>query len=272
MGINLLITLTSHKRRDVVAYSLGQLFVLIPEIHMQRLVFEELQCMENDEDEYVRRSALDSLEIISGEVNYAEPFNLIPEMFDEFQSMIKINLKYFKSHNTSIPYFKELKKVSNKITFFKPDIKLKERLIRFYNILNYSLYKNFLYSRIMKSFPELECLEYLFDDIFEEKLVENGADSYSKLLEFESVQKDALNELCTVYASSFLEKGHIRRLKSFLDDENYHVRLSGVKALSYVAKILISSNEKTFMKNLETSVSMELAHGKEMVSLEKSIA
>ena len=73
MGIDILVTLISHQRRDVVAYYLGQLFLLIPEAYLQNLVVEELQCMKNDEDEYVSRSARDSLEIISGELNNMKP-------------------------------------------------------------------------------------------------------------------------------------------------------------------------------------------------------
>ena len=122
---------------------------------------------------------------------------------------------------------------------------------------------------MIKSFPELESVEYLFDDIFEENLVKIGTDSYSKLLKYEFGKKDALNELSLVYANSFLEKGHIRRLKAFLDDDDYHVRREGVNALSYVAKILISSNEKTFLKDLESSISMEGFHDQKVMLSKK---
>jgi len=269
LGIDILITLISHKKRDVVAHSLGQLFVLIPQMKMQKLILEQLQSMDNDEDDQVRRSAIDSLDVISDELNKMEALNLIYEVFEGIPYLINENLNHFKPIDTHKTHFKPIKRFFNRIKVLKPNTEFRKQVLRFYNKCNYSLYRNFLYSHMIKSFPELEYIEYLFDDVFEEKFIENSTDPYSKLLEYESGKKDALNVLSLIYANSFQEKGHIRRLKAFLDDEDYGVRRDGVNALTYVAKILISSNEKTFIKNLEVSV--KCAPEKQMGSYENPL-
>lgn len=264
-----MITLISHKKRDVVAHFLGQLFVLIPQRKIQKLILEELQSMDNDKDEQVRRSAIDSLDVISDELNQMEALNLISEAFDGIPYLINENLNHFNRTYTYKTHFKPIKRFFNRIKLLKPYTKFRRHVLHFYNRCSYSLYRNFLYSHMIKSFPELEYIEYLFDDVFEEKLIEASTDPYSKLLEYESGKKNALNGLSLIYANSFHEKGHIRRLKAFLDDEDYGVRQDGVNALSYVAKILISSNEKTFIKNLE--VSMKCAPEKQRETCENPL-
>ena len=99
-------------------------------------------------------------------------------------------------------------------------------------------------------FPELSDIDVLF----EENFIEQEIIPYSSISKFELKQKDPLNELATIYANTILEKGHLRRLEAFLDDEDYYVRRTGVNALTQTANILISSKKKTFIENLKISL------------------
>lgn len=51
--------------------------------------------------------------------------------------------------------------------------------------------------------------------------------------------EDPLKTLATIYAQTFQEKCHLRRLKALLDNECNEVQHSGLNGLTYVANILI---------------------------------
>ncbi|GEM_PF-6262188 len=123
-----------------------------------------------------------------------------------------------------------------KISNFKPEIKLRRNLKIRYNMLTYSIYKNSFLSKINDIIPIFDDLDILVE--------ERGVLPISQLTKIESEEKNPLNKLATVYTNTFLEKGHLRRLESFLDDEDHNTRMIGAAALSHVADILINLKEK----------------------------
>lgn len=131
-----------------------------------------------------------------------------------------------------------------KISNFKPEIKLRRNLTIRYNMLNYSIYKNSFLSKINEVIPILDDLNVLVE--------ERGVLPLSQLAKLESKQhKNPLIELATVYTNTFLEKGHLRRLESFLDDDDHSTRMIGADALTRVADILINLKNKSTINGLE---------------------
>ncbi len=62
---------------------------------------------------------------------------------------------------------------------------------------------------------------------------------YSDIMNIDHTNEDSLNTLASVYSQTFLEKGHLRRLRALLDDENLEVQHLGINGLTHVANILI---------------------------------
>jgi hypothetical protein len=257
-GLEIVLLLISHKRKDVKACALGNLYILARDKSFKNLAINELKSMISDKNPHVRKSALNSLELYANEANTLEVIEIIMEL----STKMKKNIQSMKNNiKTSVKRFKSLKvhsklflnssdKLFNKIPINKAKIKLKRRITHFYNILNYLTYKHPLFSKISKLFPELDNVDILF----EENFIEQRIIPYSSISKFELKQKDPLNELATIYANTILEKGHLRRLEAFLDDEDYSIRMTGVNALTNTANILISSKKKTFIESLKISL------------------
>ena len=256
VGLEIVLLLISHKRKDVKACALGNLYILARDKSFKNLAINELKSMISDENPHVRKSALDSLELYANEANNLEVTEIILELLtrirNNIQSMknnIKTSAKRFKSLKVNSKLFLNTSgKLFNKIPINTP--KIKQQITHFYNILNYLTYKYTLFSKIAEMFPELSDIDVLF----EENFIEQGIIPYSSISKFELKQKDPLNELATIYANTILEKGHLRRLEAFLDDEDYSIRMTGVNALTNTANILISSKKKTFIESLKISL------------------
>jgi hypothetical protein len=73
-----------------------------------------------------------------------------------------------------------------------------------------------------------------------EENLENWLQYYSHIISVEQTE-DPLNSLANIYAMTFLEKGHLRRLAALLDDEDSHVQMMGINGLIYAIKSLTNS-------------------------------
>lgn len=69
-----------------------------------------------------------------------------------------------------------------------------------------------------------------------------------------SNKRDAVKSLANLYAFTFTEKGHLRRLLNLLDDKDYEIQQIGVDSLIKVVNIILrNSNEKKLLKSISSS-------------------
>ena len=59
------------------------------------------------------------------------------------------------------------------------------------------------------------------------------------MMNIDHATEDSLKTLATIYAQTFQEKCHLRRLKALLNDENNEIQHSGLNGLTHIASILI---------------------------------
>jgi hypothetical protein len=77
---------------------------------------------------------------------------------------------------------------------------------------------------------------------------------YTELSEIEVTEDTYINTLIHVYATIFRENGHIYRLESLLDDDNYKIRHMAVLGLIYALKVLTNFHEDNPFENLISEV------------------
>jgi hypothetical protein len=258
IGLEIILVLISHKKKDVKAFALGKLYILTHDKYLKKLVIKELKTLVCDKNPQIGKCAQNSLKLCASDANKFETTEIIIELLNglnkdiqNLKNSIRARVKHLKSSNIITCNNLFLKSFNRLIIpIDKLEIKLKDRIKHSYNMLNYLTYKYFLLSKISRLFPELSDINVLIEEIF----IEPKTISYSSIAKFELTQKDPINELATIYANTILEKGHIRRLEAFLDDENYNVRRTGVNALTNAANMLINSKKKTFIENLKISL------------------
>ena len=91
MGLKIILTLISHPKKDVIAYSLGKIYLMIKEESIRNLIIAEIKKMEVDDNLTVRKSAEESIEMISVEVNKYEIFELSYDILNQ----LTINLENY---------------------------------------------------------------------------------------------------------------------------------------------------------------------------------
>ena len=257
IGLEIILVLISHKKKDVKACALGKLYILTHDKYLKKIAIKELKTLVCDENPQVGKCAQNSLELCASEANKLEITEIIIELLNGLnkdiqtqKNSIKTHIKHRKSPNTTTHnklFLKSFNKLFIKIPINKPEIKLKERIKHTYNMLNYLTYKYSLLSKISGLFLELNDINVLV----EENFIEPKIIPYLTIAKFEVTQKDPINELATIYANTILEKGHIRRLEAFLDDEDYNVRRTGVTALTNAANMLINSKKENINRKFK---------------------
>ena len=75
MGLEIITTLISHEKKEVVASSLGRLYLVIQDECIRKLIVKELKEMSCCKDASLRASAEESLDIIIGDLNKYEIFD-----------------------------------------------------------------------------------------------------------------------------------------------------------------------------------------------------
>ncbi len=96
-GLEIMATLISHKRKELVASALSELFLMINDETIQKLVVKELITLSQDHDPDVRKSAAYSLEIISSEVYKLEIVNKLLNLFFNLKENIDNKIKPFQT-------------------------------------------------------------------------------------------------------------------------------------------------------------------------------
>ena len=96
-GLEIMTTLISHKKKTVVAYALGELFLMINDETIQKLVVKELMTLSHNHNPDVRKSAAYSLELISSEVYKLEIVNKLLNLFFNLRDKHRNKIKPFQT-------------------------------------------------------------------------------------------------------------------------------------------------------------------------------
>ncbi|WP_048190804.1 hypothetical protein [Methanobacterium sp. SMA-27] len=81
MGLEIITTLISHENKEVVASSLGRLYLVIQDECIRKFIVKELKEMKCCNDASLRTSAEESLDIIIGDINKYEIFDYSFKIF-----------------------------------------------------------------------------------------------------------------------------------------------------------------------------------------------
>jgi len=214
LGIDIIQTLLTHHKEEVIAAALGNLFFIFDNRSIKNLIIKELRIKARDPNPEVRRSAKHSLELISEEIHKFESFELIYGLF----SNVFIDLTY--------NFHLKWKNIRNSI--------IKNNYVNKYltPILNYFTEESFIILESPLNVLSVSINDEKVEDLYEENNFENGLNWYSDIVHFEQ-NVNPLIPLANIYTLTFLEKGHLRRLAALLDDEDYHVQMIGINGLSY---------------------------------------
>jgi len=239
LGFELILFLISHPKKDVRAFSLGQLYPLLKEDSLHRLIIKDLREMCNDPKSEVQKAAKDSLDIISNNIYNLMICEMILEILVEIEKDTKIGIKYFRSALISSHPQQQSSPPNSENMFKKP-------FIKFFRQLNILLDKILFSDQLEELFPELEEVEdFCIGDILDEGII-----PYIEIYNFQWRPLDSIEKLATIYSHTFTEKGHLKHLKRYLDDENYHIRRIGVNALVTVVKFLLNGSNQKSTSNL----------------------
>ncbi|MGP8190539.1 MAG: hypothetical protein ACLQG5_11580 [Methanobacterium sp.] len=120
-----MITLISHEKKEVVAYALGELFLMINDETIQKLVVKELMILSQDYNPDVRKSAIYSLELISSEVYKLEIVNKLLNLFFNLKENIENKIKPFEichklSYHLINRFYSYLSSITQKPTIYYP--------------------------------------------------------------------------------------------------------------------------------------------------------
>jgi hypothetical protein len=210
---------------------------------IRELVVKELKDVSTSGDKDSSESAEYSLDLIAEEIHRFEVMDAVFDMFYKLKNRITFKVNQFKFLAVSSVYSldklnsADLSKVSIKNNIFHSNT-LFNRLICKLRALN---------RKMDKMVPYLEEIENYNEKEYEEMICLNIQNSKSS-------EKESLQKLADFYASTFTERGHLRRLISLLDDEDYDIQQIGVNALTEIVEILLKdSTEKKLIKPLTSS-------------------
>jgi|GEM_PF-2347519 len=223
LGIEIIQNLLSHHNEEVIASALGNLFFIFNNKAIKNLIIMELRIRAHDPNPNVRKSAQYSLELIAEDIHKFEAFEILYGLF----SNVLLDLSYnfhlkWKLLVNSIIKNKHVTKYLNSIM----DYFTQETLVILESPLNFLLL--FIHEEKIEGFHE-------------EENIENWLQYYSDIIKLEKTE-DPLNSLANIYAMTYLENGHLRRLAALLDDEDFDVQMMGINGLIYATSSLLNNN------------------------------
>jgi hypothetical protein len=239
LGLEIILVFISHKNEDVKNAALAKTFILMDDGLIQELVVKELKKMSNTKDKKVSESAEYSLGLIATEIHKLEIMDAIFDIFIRLKNTATIKISQFPV--ISSLYFNEGNSAG---------VMIKTKNNAFYsNLLNLLICKLRAFNRQMdKMFPYLEEIEN-----YNESFIQHKKAGYLDIQSSRSSEKESVQKLADFYAGTFTERGHLRRLISLLDDDDYDIRQIGVNALIGVIETLLRvSTEKKSIKPLKS--------------------
>lgn len=237
LGLEIILILISHPKKDVRAFSLGRLYSLTEDESAQKLIIRDLREMYNEPQSETHKAAEESLNFVCDEIHSLMIIEMIIRVLVQLENQTKVKLNHLKA--TPLPHF-------HHPHFFNSKNKFLFRFTRILRQLSLVLDKTIFSSELEELIPELEDVENLFMGNYPE----DGIIPYSKISNFQWRPTDSIEELAKIYSHTFLEKRHLDRLQTYLDDEDYHIRHIGASALISVADCLLhSSRDEVYSLN-----------------------
>lgn len=250
MGLEIMLTLICHEKKDVVAYSLGKLYTMIHDEKTQKMILNELNRMKQNNNKGLRSSIEKSMDVIKGEVNSYEVFDLSIDIFDLLISKFSCNSKKLLEmvHLDFAGMSRRSSELESNIKSFSKSLATNNTLMLHWNDMMYSVMK--LLIDLDEDMNVLGIDDNDLDDYYLKNPAGPEIIPYKEIIEIELTNESHLHTLADVYAATYRENGHINHLLNYLDDEDYKIRRVGVRALIYVLKKLTNFEEKTPYENL----------------------
>ncbi len=244
LGLEIILILLSHPQKDVSAFTLGRLYSLITEESLRRFIINDLKEMRDDPQINVSTAAQNSLELISGSVHDLMLADIISEVFtDFFIDLEKETKNRIENLQSSLPLSNDHYPDSNS---FHSHNRFIIALVRKFRQLNILLDKTIFSKELEEIIPELEDVENFCMGNFPEE----GIIPFSTIENSQWRPKDSIAKLANVYAHTFLEKGHLNHLKTYLNDDDYRVRQIGANALLSVVEFLLNCADDEPLQNI----------------------
>ncbi len=249
-ALKIINTLISHDKEEVVASSLGNLYVLIRDKSIRELIINELNEMKCDKRMSIRKSAEESLDTISCELNRYEILDYSEEILDQIISKLD-NYSSFKSHlPTNYSLFSKINSV----------IKSKIANSRFsvsWDNMMYNLMKIMLF--IDKDLDIFQMNMVDVDDYYQNDLDKSFNLQYNELSQIEVPEEVHIDRLATVYTMTYKENGSISHLSGLLNDDDYKIRHMAIVGLCYALKGLSNFQSKAPDENLINKIFTEIS-------------
>jgi hypothetical protein len=236
LGLEIILTLISHKNEDIKNSALGKIYFLVDDENVQEIIIKELKNRSHNKNEASSTSAQYSLDLIALEVHKLKIFEIIFKILAELRpkvDKIKFSLIIPSSPKT---FSKEITEIRSKNEILYPN-NLTNRILRIFRVLNRRI------DRMIPYFEEIENIHY-------ENLIKHEMNSYHQVSKLEFSKEESLQRLANYHAQTFKEKGHLRRLIALLDDEDYNIQQIGVNALTDILKALLNNSNQKFLKPL----------------------
>ncbi|MGB9978828.1 hypothetical protein [Methanobacterium sp.] len=240
LGLEIILLMISHKNENVRNAALTKMFVLLDDGLIRELVVKELKNESENGDKDSSESAEYSLDLIADEIHRFEVMDAVFDIFCRLKNMIALRFNQLGFLSVLSVYSHDK---HNSLDISRTSIKnsvvhnntLFNRLIRKLRALNRKIDRMVPYLEEIGNYDEIGYKETSCLNIQNSKSSEN-----------ESLQK-----LANFYASTFTERGHLRRLISLLNDNDEDIQQVGVNALTDVVEILLKdSTEKISIKQL----------------------
>jgi hypothetical protein len=222
--VNILI---SHDKKEVVASSLGNLFVLIQDNSIREMIINELNDMQCDDEYSVRKSAEESLDIITCELNTYEVLDYGYDILNHIVSKLD-NHNYFKGH------FRINHNPISKINSMIKSKFVKTRFTGSWDNMLHNILKIMLVIDSDLNIFQMNTDEV--DDYYENDLDKTLTVPYEELSQLDTPEVSQFDRLATIYAITYRENGSISHLSGLLNDEDYKTRHMAVVGLCHALK------------------------------------
>jgi hypothetical protein len=250
-ALKIIKTLINHNKKEVMASSLGNIFVLIHDKSIRKVIINELNELKCDDNISVRESAEESLDVISSDLNKYEildySYDILNEIISKFD--VDIQLKRYLPL-PSFPISKINSAIKSKI--------INSRFTITWDNLMYNMLKVMLI--IDKDLDIFHMTKVDVNNYYEEDLDIPFNMPYNELSQIEVEDDFHLDNIITVYATTFRENGSIYHLESLLNDDNENIRHKAVNGLLYALKGLTNYKPDKPHENLINQELMNLNH------------
>ena len=241
LALEIILILISHPKRDIPAFSLGHVYLLTNQNPVKKIIIKDLKEMQDDPEIHVRQAAVKSLDLISGFVHDLLLADILSEIFSSFlidlEKLAKIRIHKLQSSFHPMSEIDHYLHPTN-----RSHNKFLTTLIRKCRQFNVLMDKTIFSKELEDLIPELKDLEnFYMENLFEVEIIPYSALNNSKWIPLDSIEK-----IADVYANTFTEEGHLKHLQTYLNDDDYHIRQIGAKALINVAEFLLKDSNEEF--------------------------